>query len=154
MLATTAIKALLNSALAGFAGGGYTGDGGKYEPAGIVHRGEFVSTQETTRKHRAVLEHLHAGKPLHEFPALQSMLAGARIDGAREVVQTPAQSSVVVMPLDSSIFADMAAEIHALRKEIQSSDAFRRQGVEMTVHADSGTVIKQMRQAAIRRARS
>lgn len=26
----------------GFASGGYTGDGGKYEPAGIVHRGEYV----------------------------------------------------------------------------------------------------------------
>lgn len=27
----------------GFAEGGYTGDGGKYEPAGIVHRGEWVA---------------------------------------------------------------------------------------------------------------
>lgn len=26
----------------GFSGGGYTGSGGKYEPAGIVHRGEYV----------------------------------------------------------------------------------------------------------------
>lgn len=26
----------------GFAGGGYTGDGGKNDPAGIVHKGEFV----------------------------------------------------------------------------------------------------------------
>lgn len=26
----------------GFAHGGYTGDGGRYEPAGVVHRGEFV----------------------------------------------------------------------------------------------------------------
>ena len=26
----------------GFAEGGYTGDGGKYEPAGVVHRGEYV----------------------------------------------------------------------------------------------------------------
>jgi len=31
-----------------FAVGGYTGPGGKYEPAGIVHRGEFVHDQETT----------------------------------------------------------------------------------------------------------
>ncbi|MBJ8882525.1 phage tail tape measure protein, partial [Citrobacter freundii] len=32
----------------GFAGGGFTGSGGKYEPAGVVHRGEFVFTQEAT----------------------------------------------------------------------------------------------------------
>lgn len=30
----------------GFAEGGYTGDGGKYEPAGIVHRGEIVWSQD------------------------------------------------------------------------------------------------------------
>lgn len=31
--------------LLGFAEGGYTGHGGKYEPAGIVHRGEYVAPQ-------------------------------------------------------------------------------------------------------------
>lgn len=30
--------------------GGYTGDGGKYDPAGIVHRGEFVFDKESTAK--------------------------------------------------------------------------------------------------------
>lgn len=34
----------------GFAGGGYTGSGGKYEPAGVVHRGEFVFTKEATSR--------------------------------------------------------------------------------------------------------
>ncbi|HHE8291052.1 TPA: phage tail tape measure protein, partial [Escherichia coli] len=33
-----------------FATGGFTGTGGKYEPAGIVHRGEFVFTKEATRR--------------------------------------------------------------------------------------------------------
>lgn len=32
--------------IAGFANGGYTGHGGKYDPAGIVHKGEGVLTQE------------------------------------------------------------------------------------------------------------
>src|SRR5690606_16186742 len=41
---------------AGFAEGGYTGDGGKYEPAGIVHRGEYVWDKETTAKYRPQLE--------------------------------------------------------------------------------------------------
>ena len=35
--------------LQGYSAGGYTGDGGKYEPAGIVHRGEYVVNSETTR---------------------------------------------------------------------------------------------------------
>lgn len=36
--------------LGGLSGGGYTGDGGKYEAAGIVHRGEFVMTKEATSR--------------------------------------------------------------------------------------------------------
>lgn len=47
----TAVMAALAPALAtissvGFSGGGYTGHGGKYDPAGIVHKGEGVLTQE------------------------------------------------------------------------------------------------------------
>lgn len=33
-----------------FAKGGYTGPGGKYEPAGIVHKGEYVMDADTVRK--------------------------------------------------------------------------------------------------------
>ena len=34
----------------GMADGGYTGDGGKYQPAGIVHAGEFVMNKEATSR--------------------------------------------------------------------------------------------------------
>lgn len=34
----------------GFSGGGYTGPGGKFQPAGIVHAGEFVNRQEVVRQ--------------------------------------------------------------------------------------------------------
>ncbi len=34
----------------GHATGGYTGDGGKYDPAGVVHKGEFVFTKEATQR--------------------------------------------------------------------------------------------------------
>ena len=40
-----AITATLST---GFSDGGYTGDGGKYEAAGVVHKGEFVIDKETT----------------------------------------------------------------------------------------------------------
>lgn len=39
-----------NSTGSGFAEGGYTGPGGKYEPAGIVHAGEFVHRREVVRQ--------------------------------------------------------------------------------------------------------
>ncbi len=43
----------------GFAGGGYTGDGNKYDLAGNVHRGEFVFTSEATRGQILGLDLLH-----------------------------------------------------------------------------------------------
>jgi hypothetical protein len=48
--------------VASFAKGGYTGDGGKYQPAGTVHRGEFVVNAEKTRQYRPLLEAIHAGR--------------------------------------------------------------------------------------------
>jgi len=36
--------------LAGFDEGGFTGYGGKYQPAGIVHKGEYVITKEATSR--------------------------------------------------------------------------------------------------------
>jgi phage-related minor tail protein len=38
----------LLSFLPGFAEGGYTGAGGKFQPAGVVHAGEFVFDKATT----------------------------------------------------------------------------------------------------------
>ena len=38
----------------GFASGGYTGSGGKYEPAGVVHRGEVVFSQDDVAAHGGV----------------------------------------------------------------------------------------------------
>lgn len=38
----------------GFAAGGYTGAGGKYEPAGVVHKGEVVFSQDDVAAHGGV----------------------------------------------------------------------------------------------------
>ena len=49
--------------VAGYASGGYTGDGGKYTPAGVVHRGEYVITKEaTSRLGIGFLNHLNYGR--------------------------------------------------------------------------------------------
>lgn len=38
------------AAMTGFSSGGFTGQGGKYEPAGMVHKGEYVMTKEATSR--------------------------------------------------------------------------------------------------------
>lgn len=39
--------------------GGYTGDGGKFEPKGVVHGGEFVFSKEATSGNVALLNEMH-----------------------------------------------------------------------------------------------
>ncbi|HEB9069468.1 TPA: phage tail length tape measure family protein [Klebsiella pneumoniae] len=49
----------------GFASGGYTGPGGKYQPAGIVHKGEYVFDQASTNRIGvSQLEAFRNGQPL------------------------------------------------------------------------------------------
>lgn len=48
----------------GFDEGGYTGNGGKYEPAGVVHRGEYVfDAASTSRIGVGALEAMRSGMP-------------------------------------------------------------------------------------------
>ncbi|ROT45000.1 phage tail length tape measure family protein [Pusillimonas sp. NJUB218] len=60
----------------GWASDGYTGAGGKFEPAGVVHRGEYVFDQESTGR--------------LGVPFLESLRRGYAGGG---VVHTPAQAS-------------------------------------------------------------
>lgn len=49
-LAAAATLMIVANSMGGFAEGGYTGPGGKYEVAGYVHRGEYVQPQERMRE--------------------------------------------------------------------------------------------------------
>ena len=55
-------RATAQAAIDGFAEGGYTGDGGKYQTAGVVHKGEYVITAEKTKKFRPLLDAIHTGR--------------------------------------------------------------------------------------------
>ena len=49
-----------------FDAGGYTGAGGKYDPAGVVHRGEYVMPQESVNRYGlGFMQAVHAGTMPH-----------------------------------------------------------------------------------------
>ena len=70
--------------ITGFDSGGYTGSGGKYQPAGIVHRGEVVFSQEDVKAHGGVqavetlrtLRGYAGGGPVGESPWGSSLPSG------------------------------------------------------------------------------
>ena len=90
--------------LGGYSGGGYTGPGGKFEPAGIVHAEEFVVRSEVVKQPgvRSMLEALNQGQPtrrstptapLPQFPALgNSDVLQVLRDVRRELVETRKQN--------------------------------------------------------------
>lgn len=72
-----------------FAFGGFTGSGGKFQPAGVVHAGEFVLRQEVVRQAgmRALLEHLNRTGRLPGYAS--GGMVGARVSSASTTTATP-----------------------------------------------------------------
>lgn len=104
----------------GFAGGGYTGNGGKYEPAGTVHRGEFVFTKEATS--RIGVSNLYKlmrgyanGGVVGSGPGYANggLVGGSNVNvgGVNVTVQTGLNSAADAKGLESGIRVIIAEEI-------------------------------------------
>lgn len=98
-----------------FATGGYTGPGGKWDAAGVVHRGEFVSTQETLAKpaNRAALEYMHAGGDIRAFNARQWSSAPSS-----RAVAPVATAAPMPTTLEGNLYLDSGEFIGRVRGEI------------------------------------
>ena len=82
----------------GFARGGYTGPGGKWQPAGVVHAGEFVLRQEVVRQRGmlAMLQRLNR-EGLSALPGFASGgLVGGLSIGMARAPQAAAQRAAAV----------------------------------------------------------
>ncbi|MCB5409161.1 hypothetical protein [Pseudogemmobacter faecipullorum] len=74
--------------LLGFAEGGYTGAGGKYEPAGVVHKGEYVFSKETVQRLGAAnLDRLHQS-------ARRGYASGGLVGDAGKIAQAASARSM------------------------------------------------------------
>lgn len=115
----------------GFAGGGYTGRGGKYEPAGVVHRREFVFSSEATDGNEAFLSNLHKslrgyadGGYVGPVPARAQQVMSSSRHTERIVERLPrtivlrsdALGDVVIDTVDDRIHA------HARRESVVNGD--------------------------------
>ncbi|HMO28590.1 MAG TPA: hypothetical protein PKD06_04570, partial [Enterovirga sp.] len=64
-----------------FAVGGYTGPGGRYEPAGVVHRGEYVfSASAVDRIGLGTLDAMHRGLPGYYKGGLADSMAASALE--------------------------------------------------------------------------
>lgn len=83
----------------GFAEGGYTGDGGKYQPAGIVHAGEFVISKEAVNNLGVGnLEALHRAAKTGATGYARGGLVGMAGKAARAASDSPKASAGASAP--------------------------------------------------------
>lgn len=114
----------------GFDKGGYTGHGGKYEPAGVVHKGEYVFDQDAVKKAGgpAALDAMRRG--LKGYAA--GGYVGASLPSAPTMprLQVPTNSntqSITFAPVidargaDSAAVARLAQEMDKQRREFSAN---------------------------------
>ena len=96
----------------GFASGGYVGNGGKYEPMGIVHGGEYVMTKETTsRLGVPLLNALNYGKNALLATGLSMSVATAapiQVDNRPPLAAHPAVAQSITHPMSVNITINAA----------------------------------------------
>lgn len=96
----------------GFANGGYVGNGGKYEPMGIVHGGEYVMTKETTsRLGVPLLNALNYGKNALLATGLSMSVATAapiQVDNRPPLAAHPAVAQSIAHPMAVNITINAA----------------------------------------------
>ncbi|PZU87180.1 MAG: hypothetical protein DI528_08195 [Shinella sp.] len=109
--------------LFGFSEGGYTGDGGKYQPAGVVHKGEYVLSKQATRRAGvANLDALHA--------SLKGYSAGGFV-GPAPTLSMPDLAAINAAPVQAiSISAPITVNGSAGTPE-QNDDLARRMAKTM-----------------------
>jgi tape measure domain-containing protein len=100
-------RSTLGSVTSKFADGGYTGNGGKYEPAGVVHKGEYVIPKWQVEK----------------YPHAIRELEGVRRKGYADGGMVSAPMAIT----SNSNNGDIIAELKALRNEVSELKAQDRQ---------------------------
>lgn len=125
--------------LFGFSEGGYTGDGGKHEPAGLVHRGEYVFSQEAVQRIGAArLDAMHKNLKGYSLGGLVGMsLPSLSIPGFSGAAATQrVQHEVIVRPERDSFIAlstETAAPLSAQAgvASYQASEGQRQRAVRI-----------------------
>jgi hypothetical protein len=111
-----------------FADGGYTGDGDKYEPAGIVHKGEWVAPKSmvksaTTGPIIASLEAMRKSNTQINTPAINALPRGYTAGG---YVQAPADAAIKPIGGNNPINEELLGRVtYALQQNTEIMDKLR-----------------------------
>ena len=107
-----------------FAGGGYTGAGGKYTPAGIVHAGEYVINAASTRK-----------LGLDFLNRLNGYASGGYVSAKPSIVSSGFAKDAA--PMEVNIYNNGDNQVRTQRNNTGGLDIF----IEQAVNAVAGSIV-------------
>jgi TP901 family phage tail tape measure protein len=115
----------------GFANGGYTGDGGKYQPAGIVHAGEFVFSKEATSRigvNNLAYAHSQAQRGYADGGYVSAASAFGGTNGGMPIVQlSPVDRGLIMQVADAAASNKISrADLAGLASASNANNANRR----------------------------
>lgn len=125
-------------AIAGFSGGGYTGDGGKYDPAGIVHKGEVVFSQEDVARWGGA-KNVDAMR--QSSPQSSPMIERQRLAAIGEAKAS--QASVVSAPITVQVNVESSGQ-----SSVDSQGQYKQLG-DMIGNAVRSVIMKEQRQGGL-----
>jgi uncharacterized protein YukE len=120
-----------------FATGGYTGDGGKYEPAGIVHKGEYVIPAWMVKQNRGLIGAL-------ESQRTRGYATGGYVNGGMAALD-PGKTSTISTDYLQDIVNQMTDDFAAL-KEITEGLADKL-GINLDNYDDVETAMNAINEA-------
>jgi TP901 family phage tail tape measure protein len=118
----------------GFAEGGYTGSGGKYEPAGIVHKGEYVIPANIVSRYPelvAMLEKLRL-KGYAEGGLVDLVMKYAFGGGVVDDIKTIANAVQIIADLVKESNPEMAEQLKLIAGELQQEESGAAKEKELT----------------------
>ena len=107
------------SSAQGYSKGGFTGDGGKYEVAGVVHKGEWVASQDLLHSPvaRPMIEALDYAQRTNTIGSLRSEDVSRSIVAPSVYAQSAQPSQTVIVQQSGSDAQTEIAATHAALKE-------------------------------------
>jgi hypothetical protein len=118
VIGIAALALLIGAFIGGFSEGGFTGGGGKYEPAGVVHRGEVVFSQDDVARHGGpgAVESMRLGGPsAGDFTAQGG--AGAGRASSAGASGAAGYSPVDARPQRTLVLLDSREQLDQMRRD-------------------------------------
>lgn len=144
---SAALQALVSVARAavGFRKGGYTGDGNPNQEAGVVHKGEWVSTYDTTKRERHLLEFLHKGGTSQQFFEKEYLpqILNKNSVSLNTVIAKPQYAPERLAVQNNGIASAIAAQTRALDSRLASVESEMRNTARQFQHRSDMTATVQ-----------